>query len=149
MTKTFLRRAALVCALGWVIFGSYQMGAFNQGRTLVAYAAQTSVATNTVVMVPIQEEAPVLQRIADCESGGGKPGGAHQFNKNGTVVMHENTNGSIDEGYMQINLTVAHINQAAKLHMDLSTEEGNKAFGKWIFENEGSGPWKASQACWQ
>lgn len=142
-TKKVLRIAGLICALIWVVWGSYQIGAFDKGRTLVAYA-QTATSTS-----PIEMEAPVLQRISDCESGTGKAGSAHQFNKDGTIVMHQNANGSIDIGYMEINLTVSHINEAAKLQMDLTTEEGNKSFGKWIYENEGTDPWNSSAHCWK
>lgn len=37
--KKVLRRSALVCALGWIVFGSFQYGQFEKSRTLIAEAA--------------------------------------------------------------------------------------------------------------
>ncbi len=142
MLKTFLLRAALVCALGWLTFGAYHWGQFDNNRTLVAYAA---VATSSA---PLEQEAPVLQRISDCESGNGKPGTGKQFTASGAVVTNVNKNGSIDVGKYQINLNVQHLQEMAKLHLNPLTEDGNYAYAKYIYENHGTGDWSSSQSCW-
>lgn len=143
--KKVVRIAGMVCVLGWSIFGAYNWGQFDNARTLIAYAATAT----TTVMMPIEMEAPVLQRIADCESGnGGKAGTGKQFLANGTVVTNLNKNGSIDVGKYQINLNLEHIQEMSKLHLNPLTEEGNYAYAKYIYENHGTSDWSSSQKCW-
>src|SRR6266576_6311948 len=101
--KKGLRIAGVICAFGWAIYAGSMYTQFNDARTLVAYA---QVAT-TSTMLPIAMEAPVLQRIADCESGNGTPNSGKQFLANGNVVTNLNKNGSIDIGKYQINLNIA------------------------------------------
>lgn len=143
--KVTLIILGIVCLGFWIAFGGMKYGQAEAANEIVV----RNVFLPPAVVTPKETMAAVMQRIADCESGGGVKGGAHQFNKDGTIVMHQNNNGSIDEGYMQINLTVAHINQAAKMGLNLSNEEDNKAFGVWIYENEGTDPWSASAKCWR
>lgn len=111
------------------------------------------VSFNEVVPVAqAAEEAPipvVMQRVADCESGGGKPGKAHQFNKDGSVVMNVNKTAAIDAGYFQINLSPEHVREATRLGFDLFTEEGNKAYALYLFDREGTSPWLSSASCWR
>lgn len=104
-------------------------------------------------LVPIAKAAPeplpaIMERIADCESGGGKPGGAHQFNKDGSVVMNPNKGAALDAGYMQINLSPEHVRESTRLGMDVFTEKGNKAYGMVLFNREGTAPWNSSINCW-
>lgn len=98
---------------------------------------------------PIPTAFPVLDRIGDAESGTcGKPGSRHQFNRDGTVVKHRNTNGTIDVGMYQINLSSEHIDLMVKKNFNPFTEEGNKAMAEYIYLNEGTGPWSSSAKCW-
>ncbi len=142
--RWFMLRLAIISVFAALFFGIHFYD--------LAEAANTMDVKNNFIQAPIvtpkETMAAVLARISDCESGNGTKGSAHQFNKDGSIVMHQNSNGSIDIGYMQINLTMAHINEAASLKMDLTTEEGNKAFGEWIYENEGTSPWSSSSRCW-
>lgn len=59
--KRILRISGMVCALGWAIFGSYQLGSFDQGRTLVAHAEAATttmeVATKGKTVTQMQDEA--------------------------------------------------------------------------------------------
>lgn len=87
----------------------------------------------------------ILDRIADCESGGGKPGSAHQFNKDGSVVMNPVTN---DVGYFQINMSREHIRESTKLGYNVLTEDGNRAYAEYLFEHYGTSPWDSSKKCW-
>lgn len=99
------------------------------------------------VQVPVEMTAPVLDRISDCESGTGKVGSASQFNKAGQVLVHVNTNGTYDIGKYQINSI--HNADATKRGFNLSTEEGNTGYAKYMYANLGTGDWSSSQACWK
>ncbi len=99
--------------------------------------------TNTVV---VEAKAPIMDRIADCESGDGKPGTAHQFNADGSVVKHKNTDGSTDYGKYQINSV--HLAEAMQMEFNVFKEEGNTGYAKWLYANRGTGDWSSSQKCW-
>lgn len=90
---------------------------------------------------PAETFPEVLLKIAACESGG------EQFNPDGSVVEHHNKNGTTDYGYLQINSV--HLKEAEKMSMDIMTFEGNKAFGKWLYEKQGTTPWNWSAWCWK
>jgi soluble lytic murein transglycosylase-like protein len=84
-------------------------------------------------------DEPLLIEIARCESG------FRQYDKDGNLV-HGNVN-KADIGVMQINETY-HLERAKKLGYDITTVEGNVAYGRYLYENEGAAPWSASQKCW-
>lgn len=109
----------------------------------VAYADTTS--TQVVAEAP-SYIAPIMERIAGCESGDGKVGSGTQF-KNGQVVIHVNTNGTYDQGKYQINSI--HNADAAKHGFNLATEEGNKGYAYFMFENLGTSDWASSSGCWK
>jgi len=132
----FFTKVGVVVALIAVI--AYSYGVADKGNTV--YAQNIIVATTT------QQEAPVLQRIADCESGSGKPGSGTHY-KNGQVVLKANTNGTIDIGKYQVNLTYWG-KKASELGYDLTKEDDNYKMAKWIYENKGTSDWSASQHCW-
>lgn len=92
------------------------------------------------VIVEVERNAPVLERIANCESGN------KQF-KDGQVLISINKNGTYDQGIMQINSI--HNKDASNRGYNLATEEGNKGYGKFLYENYGTSDWSASQACWR
>lgn len=97
--------------------------------------------TNTIE-VPVEMKAPVLDRIAQCESHN------KQFLTNGDVVTNTNTNGSVDVGRYQINLSADHIKQMAKLGINPLTDEGNATYAKYLYANVGTSPWSSSSGCW-
>lgn len=106
----------------------------------------------TQVVQEVDRKAPVLERIADCETGtrtkAGKAikGTARQFGPSGQVMMTANKNMSVDVGKYAIN--TVWFKQATELHLDLTKEADNKTMAEWIYENRGTGDWYSSQSCW-
>lgn len=98
--------------------------------------------------VTLEAPTPILDRIAACESGNGKPGSGRQFDAKGNVIEHLNHNGSLDVGKFQLNLSPAHVSEMAKLGDDPLTLEGNTAYAKFLYENRGTGDWASSAHCW-
>jgi hypothetical protein len=91
-----------------------------------------------------------LRIIADCESGGGEPGKAHQFEADGKTPL-KNKEGSSAIGKYQI-LASDHEERAKKMGFDIGTEAGNEAYAKVLFSESGTKHWEAdprSKACWQ
>lgn len=82
---------------------------------------------------------PILVDIARCESN------FKQFDKDGTPIR--GIVNKADIGVMQINEKY-HAETAVKLGLDLGTVEGNVAYGKHLYEEQGSAPWSASSKCW-
>jgi hypothetical protein len=78
--------------------------------------------------------------IAFCESR------FRQFNKSGDVLRGEVN--SDDVGVVQIN-TYYHQKDALALGFDIMTLEGNMAYGKYLYEKQGTRPWNSSKPCWQ
>jgi hypothetical protein len=83
--------------------------------------------------------APVLDRIAKCESGG-----VHK--RNGQVIFNANTNGSVDIGLYQINSIWN--STATKMGLDLTLESDNKKFAEYLYTTKGTEPWYSSKSCW-
>ena len=84
-------------------------------------------------------DTPILVEIARCEST------FSQFDKDGNVVRGKVN--SKDVGVMQINEKY-HSETATVLGYDLHTIEGNVAYAKHLYEEQGSKPWSASKFCW-
>lgn len=129
----------------WIAYGGVQYG-----KSMVL----PPEAHANVVVAPI--DYPVLDRIADCESGirdikthnvRAIKGSAMQFDKNGQVRMNANGNKTVDMGYMQINVTVWG-KTATDMGYNLTVEKDNKAFGQWLYFTKGTEPWKFSKDCW-
>lgn len=126
----FLLKIGMLGGIGYALFmaGAY----FNP---VITYATQE-------VKVPVDPQAPVLDRIAKCESRTG------QFNPDGSVVTNTNKNGTVDVGKYQINMSADHIKELAKLGLNPLTEEGNEAYAKYLYLNRGTGDWSSSASCW-
>lgn len=114
---------------------------------IVQYSVLSSSVAYASGVTVLPLSSPILDRIADCESGNGKAGSATHFNKLGQVIFKANKNGSVDIGKYQINS--AWDAQAHKLHLDLTKEEDNREMAEWLYLNRGTGDWSASQACWK
>lgn len=140
-TRKFVRKTFILGAIAALMASSGTVGA-------ILFSSSTVTATTPEVRIVEKELAlPVLDRIADCESGnGGKPGTATHY-KNGQVLLKANTNGTIDIGKYQVNLTYWG-KKASDLGYDLTKEEDNKAMALWIYTNKGTTDWSASQKCW-
>ncbi len=125
-TKKTLIVMGSMSALGWAVyFGSN-------------YVPRTVYADREVIK-EVEMEAPVMDRIAHCESSG-----SHK--KDGQVIFKANTDGSVDIGKYQINSIWN--KKATKLGYDLTNEVDNKAFAMWLYKNYGTLPWSASAKCW-
>ncbi len=97
--------------------------------------------TTAEVIKEVPAKAPILDRIAKCESPSG------HYDKTGQVVARGNKNSSVDIGKYQINNDVWGA-QATKLGYNLFVEKDNEAMAHWIYENVGTGPWYLSAKCW-
>jgi hypothetical protein len=93
------------------------------------------------VEVVVEADAPILAKIAKCESGN------KHYDKNGQVLMRSNKNGSIDIGKYQIN-EKSWGKAASKLGFNLTDEKDNEAMAKYIYANRGTEDWYASKSCW-
>ena len=76
------------------------------------------------------EKSPEMIAIAHCESG------FRQFNNQGKPLV----GGGVNIGVFQISR--GHTKSALALGMDIKTIEGNLAYAKHMFDNQGTRPWK-------
>lgn len=122
------------------------------GSANVAVAQDVSNSLNTQSQTAIENpvtlpdyvkayfvETPILAKIAMCEST------YRQTDKEGKVLR-----GKVnpdDVGLMQIN-EYYHGAKALSMGLDLETVDGNLAYAKYLYEKEGTAPWKASAKCW-
>ncbi len=83
-------------------------------------------------------DVPIMATIAGCESR------FRQFDENGRVLKNPNSSAS---GVMQI-MSSIHKREAARLGYDIYTLEGNLAYARHLYRNEGTRPWNASRHCW-
>ena len=86
-------------------------------------------------------DVPVMVSIAECESH------FRQIGEDKQVLEVTNTNGTYDIGIMQINSI--HITDAAKLGFDINNLQDNLAYGKYLYDKQGTAPWNSSKACWK
>lgn len=141
--RWLLIRFSIALAIAGLMFGAYIYGQVDNNV----------VAAQNVITYTKDQEAPVLARIGDCESGvrlsNGKAmsGSRTQYNKNGQVIRTPNSNGTVDTGMYGINSIWD--KQATQLGLDLTKEADNYKMAKWLYENKGTGDWSASQSCWK
>lgn len=83
-------------------------------------------------------DVPVLAEIAKCESQ------MRQFDRNGNVIKNPNSSAI---GLMQI-MSSIHSEYADKLGIDIYTVEGNLAYARYLYDEQGTVPWNSSKACW-
>ena len=106
------------------------------------WAYPTTITKEVVKEVIVNQEIkyPVLDRIAQCESGN------KHFDKNGQVMLRGNTNKSVDVGVFQINsLWFA---KATELGLDLTKEKDNREFAVYLYTTRGTEDWVWSKKCW-
>lgn len=130
----FIKNVAMVMAAAAVVF------------TIGGLTFSTVTSTVEADSVQVADTYPVLDRIADCESGNGTKGSSKHM-LNGQVLLKANTNGTIDIGRYQVNLTYWG-KKATELGYDLTKEADNKAVAEWIYKNKGTTDWSSSQKCW-
>jgi hypothetical protein len=111
--------------------------------------AMTQVATDTSIKVNTNDgietkvrtyfsDIPVMIPIAECESR------FRQFNGSGNP-LDGGAGGMI--GIYQINASV-HDTYAKSLGMDISTVDGNLAYARKLYQEDGTDPWLDSFSCW-
>jgi len=96
--------------------------------------------------VPMGIALPI---IADCESGGGVFGAAHQFEADGITPL-KNKEGSSAIGKYQI--LASHKDRAKKMGFDIETLEGNEGYARVLYQESGTKHWEVdsrSKACWE
>jgi len=84
-------------------------------------------------------DEPILAEVARCESQ------FRHYGKSGNIIR-----GIIvpeDIGVMQIN-EYYHGEQAESLGLDIYSLEGNLEYAKYLYEKEGTKPWRSSAKCW-
>lgn len=84
-------------------------------------------------------DLPVMVEIARCESR------FRQYDEDGTVLKNEQ--GSSATGVLQI-MASYHRKAASRLGYDIDTLEGNLAYGRHLYEQNGTRDWNASRYCW-
>lgn len=84
-------------------------------------------------------DTPIMIEIARCESR------YRHYDVEGEA-LHGYVNHS-DRGVMQINEHY-HDKTAVKLGLDIRTLEGNLAYARYLYDTQGTRPWKSSSPCW-
>ena len=83
-------------------------------------------------------DVPVMIDIARCESQ------FKQFDKRGSVVKNPNSSAI---GIFQI-MSSLHSDTAADMGFDIRSIDGNLAYARYLYDNEGTVPWNSSKGCW-
>lgn len=105
--------------------------------------AETQIKTKTLTTQERVEEyfkdVPIMIDVARCESQ------FRQHDANGNALR--GIVNSQDVGVMQINEKY-HAATALKLGIDIYSLEGNLAYGRYLYETQGTRPWVHSSKCW-
>jgi len=105
--------------------------------------AETQIKPKTLTTQERVEEyfkdVPIMIDVARCESQ------FRQHDSNGNVLR--GIANSQDVGVMQINEKY-HAATALKLGIDIYSLEGNLAYGRYLYETQGTRPWTYSSTCW-
>lgn len=128
--KKFFKRLFWLLVIGFIAYSIFKIGGiFNP----------SIVYTRAEVIKEVEPKAPVLERIAKCESG-------NQHFKNGQVLVNGNKNGSVDVGRYQINSLW--FSKATELGLNLMVEKDNEIFARYLYKQYGSEPWIWTKSCW-
>ena len=84
-------------------------------------------------------DLPIMVAVSSCESH------FRQYDVSGSVYRGEQNHQ--DVGVMQINEHY-HLETSKKLGFDIYTTEGNLAYARYLYEQEGTTPWMSSSPCW-
>jgi len=133
--KKFFRnlfKGILIIAIAFLIF---KVGQWTSPKTII---------TQQEVIKEVEVKAPILEKIAKCESDGSHLG------KNGQVIVRANissTHNSVDIGKYQIN-SFYWGKKATEMGLNLWNEQDNETMAIWLYKNYGTEVWKASSKCW-
>ena len=100
---------------------------------------QNSKSTTEQIVPDYFSDAAIMIDVARCESQ------FRQNNPDGSTLRGRVN--SQDVGVMQINEKY-HAATALKLGLNLYTIEGNMAYGRYLYETQGTAPWVHSSKCW-
>ena len=128
----FVRRIIYTILAIAFVYGVYELGG--------ALKPAVTVFMDREVIKEVDARAPVMDRIAKCESGG------KHLDKNGQVLMRPNTNGTVDVGVYQINSV--HFSTATAMGLDITKEADNRTFAYYLYKTQGTEPWYSSKHCW-
>ena len=111
--------------------------------SLVLSILSSSLSAQNVIVInatstPGIVQIPILERIAQCES-------QNRHFENGEVLRGKIN--PLDIGKYQINLKY-HGSSSQALGLDLFKEKDNEEYARWLYEKEGTRPWKPSFGCW-
>lgn len=84
-------------------------------------------------------DEPVMIAIADCESH------FTQLDKDGKVVKNPNSSAV---GVFQIMASIHATSADDTLGLNIYTLQGNAAYARYLYESQGTAPWRDSKACW-
>lgn len=84
-------------------------------------------------------DIPIMIDVAKCESH------FRQYDLSGSVYRGKVNNK--DVGVMQIN-EYYHLKRSKELGLDIYTMQGNAAYARYLYEQEGVTPWRSSSPCW-
>jgi hypothetical protein len=82
-------------------------------------------------------DAPTMAAIAKCESG------FRQFDGDGSVLF--------DPSYSMVGvfqISTAHLPESLSEGMDIMTLQGNMAYARYLYDQDGTDPWLDSMSCW-
>lgn len=131
VVKRFLKRVFLIGLILLTAWGLLKIG---------GYINPTTIVTKAEIIKEVPRKAPVLERIAKCESN-------NSHFRNGQVLVVGNTNKSVDIGKFQINNIIWGA-KATEMGLDLMKESDNEKFAEYLYETYGTEPWVWSKKCW-
>jgi hypothetical protein len=126
--------------------GNGQVAETIEATTTVAITATTTANLNNNKNYNLSQEVrkftsdkPLMAEISRCESH------FRQYEKDGSVLRGRVNN--MDVGLFQIN-EYYHLERSKKLGYDIYSVEGNMAYARRLFNEEGPTPWSSSSPCW-
>ena len=130
-----------------VLLFANTFSAFNLSATNAVNASDLPAFLPAVAKAQTLEElvsdyfadTPILAEVARCESQ------FRHYGKSGNIIR-----GVVvpeDIGVMQINEKY-HGEKAESLGLDIYSLEGNLEYAKYLYEKEGTKPWRSSAKCW-
>ncbi len=108
----------------------------------IAQASQTQADQPATIRESVEDyfsDLPIMVAIASCESH------FHQYAEDGSAFRGEQNHHDI--GVMQINEHY-HLDTAKKLKLDIYSLQGNMAYARFLYDEEGTAPWDSSSPCW-
>lgn len=128
----------LIIFIAGATFGAPAAASAPETVAVEAQSAEKPESLGEYVKEYFSDE-PILAEIAQCESH------MRQTDESGNILRGDVD--SDDIGVMQIN-TRYHLEDSKELGLDIYSLDGNLAYAKYLYEKQGTKPWKASQPCW-